>query len=108
MSLLSGLSNALTPGIKVDVADVPVGGGIVLDKGPYVVTQPTEGIFRAFRKNCTHQMRPVNEVTSEGIRCPAHGSVFALSDGEPLCGPATRPLKEAKVQVRDNRLVITG
>ena len=75
---------------------------------PYVVTQPTEGAFHAFRKNCTHQMRPVNEVTSEGIRCPAHGSVFALSDGHPLCGPAERPLKEAKVEVRGDRLVITG
>lgn len=67
MSFLESLSNALTPGTKVDIADVPVGGGIVLTNGPYVVTQPTEGAFHAFRKNCTHQMRPVNEVTSEGI-----------------------------------------
>ena len=108
MSFLESLSNALTPGTKVDIADVPVGGGIVLTNGPYVVTQPTEGAFHAFRKNCTHQMRPVNEVTSEGILWPAHGSVFAQSDGHPLCGPAERPLKEAKVEVRGDRLVITG
>ena len=75
------------PGTKVDIAEVPVGGGLILTNGPYVVTQPAAGVFHAFRKNCTHQMRPVNEVTSEGIHCPAHGSVFALSDGYPLCGP---------------------
>ena len=96
------------PGTKVDIAEVPVGGGLILTNGPYVVTQPAAGVFHAFRKNCTHQMRPVNEVTSEGIHCPAHGSVFALSDGYPLCGPADHPLKEVKVEVGGDRLVITG
>ena len=108
MSFLGTLSDALTPGTKVNVADVPVGGGLVLGDGPYVITQPTESDFHAFRKNCPHQMRQVDRVTSEGIHCPAHGSMFNLSDGQPLCGPAARPLQEARVQVKGDRLVITG
>jgi len=40
MSFLESLSNALTPGSKVDIADVPVGGGIVLANGPPGVTPP--------------------------------------------------------------------
>lgn len=108
MSFFTSFSAALTPGTKVDIAKVPVGSGLVMSNGPYVVTQPQSGEFHAFRKNCTHQMRPVDTVSEDGIRCPAHGSTFGVVDGHPLCGPAERALKQAKVQVKGDHLIITG
>ena len=36
-------------------ADVPVGGGRVFKDKKIVVTQPTEGDFKAFTAVCTHQ-----------------------------------------------------
>ena len=62
---------ALTP-----TADVPVGGGVILNG--IVVTQPTEGEFKAFTAICTHQGTQLDAVTPEGIRCPLHGSLFSI------------------------------
>lgn len=106
--MFENLRDALTPGIKVSLDEVPQGSGTVLPHAPYVVTQPSPGTFCAFRKQCPHAGRPVDAVTAEGISCPAHRSVFALDDGRPTTGPATRPLKQATVRVDGDRLIITG
>lgn len=50
--------------------------------------------FEALLLECTHQNNPVT-VTSTGLFCPTHGSVFDLS-GQVLQGPASRPLKAFK------------
>lgn len=100
--------DALIPGTKVDTADIPARGGVVLPNAPYVVTQPEPGVFCAFRKQCPHAGRPVDEVSRRGIRCPAHGSMFDLATGEPKNGPAEKPLRAAKVRVDGERIIITG
>ena len=82
-------------GATLDVADVPVGGGTIVDG--FVVTQPSEGTFAAFSYLCTHQGLPVQEVTDAAIVCGRHGSTFSLADGAVLTGPANRPLAEATV-----------
>ena len=43
-------------------SEVPVGGGVILDDADYVITQPTEGTYKAFSKICTHQNCPVASV----------------------------------------------
>lgn len=106
--MLNKLRDLAVPGTKVPVEAVRVGGGVVLDHGPYVVTQPRPGEFCAFRKLCPHAGRPVDAVSPAGIRCPAHGSLFRLDDGQPLTGPATTPLRRARVRLDGDRLVITG
>ncbi|MGP3948136.1 Rieske (2Fe-2S) protein [Streptomyces sp. 7N604] len=80
-------------------ADIPVGGGKVFKDQKVVVTQPTEGEFKAYAALCTHQGALLNEVTGGTINCPLHHSQFAIADGSVKKGPATQPLPGAKVTV---------
>ena len=88
------------------VADVPVGGGVVLAAQGIVVTPPTAGEFKAFSATCTHQGCTVNEVANGTINCPCHGSKFAVADGSPTAGPAKKPLLEKAVAVQGSSVVL--
>lgn len=84
-------------------SEVPVGGGVIL--GGVVVTQPSEGEFRAFSSTCTHQACTVSSVTDGRIGCGCHGSAFSVVDGSVENGPATTPLPEIPVDVQGDRIV---
>lgn len=88
-------------------ADVPVGGGTIYADQKIVVTQPTEGDFRAFTAVCTHQSCLVSKVTAESIDCTCHGSKFSVEDGSVLNGPATTGLTPVTVTV-DGDQITTG
>ena len=79
-------------------ADVPVGGGVILDKEKLVVTQPEAGTFKAFSSTCTHQGCTVTKVADGTIDCPCHGSTFSVEDGSVQGGPAPSPLPETAGQ----------
>ncbi len=79
--------------------DVPVGGCFVVAASKIVVTQATEGDFKAFSAICTHQGCPVESSTEGDIPCPCHGSTFSLEDGSPLSGPATAGLAPVEIAV---------
>ncbi|MDN4162161.1 Rieske (2Fe-2S) protein [Nocardioides abyssi] len=87
-------------------ADIEVGGGAIYPNEEVVVTQPTEGEFKAFSIRCTHQGCAVAEVSDEGIVCPCHNSVFSISDGSPQGGPATAPLEERPITVSGDQLTL--
>lgn len=76
--------------------EVPVGGGLIV--GSVVITQPTEGEFKAFSSTCTHQGCAVSSV-SDTINCNCHGSAFAITDGSVQGGPAGSPLPEVQITV---------
>ena len=86
-------------------ADVPVGGGVVLTDEKIVIAQPTEGDFKAFSAVCTHQGTTLDEVQSEGIHCPNHGSLFSVEDGSAVQGPATKALPEVKIKVDGDKIL---
>jgi nitrite reductase/ring-hydroxylating ferredoxin subunit len=69
-------------------ADIPVGGGTVFADEKVVVTQPTEGDFKAFSAVCTHQGCLVGQVADGTIQCPCHGSEFSIDDGSNVAGPS--------------------
>jgi Rieske Fe-S protein len=93
--------NGLTAVAGIPVADLPVGGGTVFADRDLVVTRPSETEVRAFSATCTHQGCAVGSVAGGEIVCPCHGSAFSVEDGRPLAGPATEPLAERNVTVRD-------
>ncbi|XRQ15692.1 Rieske (2Fe-2S) protein [Actinomadura welshii] len=88
-------------------ADIPVGGGKVYGDENVVVTQPSEGAFKAFTAVCPHQGCTVGTVRNGLIRCACHGSEFKIADGSVQKGPAEQPLKEYPVEVRNGGVVVT-
>lgn len=101
-----GASSA-APGPLVATGKVPVNGGVILDAKKIVVTQPTDGTFKAFTAVCTHQACLVGMVKDGVISCPCHGSAYSAADGSVQNGPATRPLKEIAVTVQGDEVVET-
>lgn len=91
----------------VAVADVPVGGGVVIAAEKIVVTQPAEGDVKAFGSTCTHQGCQVAEVADGEITCPCHGSRYSIEDGSVLGGPAPEPLPAVGVAVEGDQVVLT-
>ncbi|GAA2498793.1 Rieske (2Fe-2S) protein [Streptomyces thermolineatus] len=85
-------------------SDVPLGGGTVLPERKIVITQPEQDRFRAFSAICTHQGCLVSQVADGHIECGCHGSRFAIEDGAPAGGPATRPLAEERIVVRGDSI----
>lgn len=80
-------------------SDIPVGGGTVFKDRKIVVTQPTEGEFKAFSAVCTHAGCLVNTVANGTIDCPCHGSKYSITDAAVEAGPAPRPLPAEKITV---------
>ncbi len=101
-------ASASAAGSVVKKSDVPVGGGYIMPKGSYVVTQPKAGTYKAFSKICTHQSCPVSQITGGTINCTCHGSKFSIEDGSVKQGPATKPLPAAKVTESGDDLSVTA
>jgi Rieske Fe-S protein len=89
------------------VADVPVGGGVIIAAEQIVVTQPADGEFKAFGSTCTHQGCQVNEVADGQIKCPCHSSRYSIEDGSVQGGPAPEPLPEVGVAIEGDQVVLT-
>lgn len=100
-------SSAAAPaGPSVAKADVPEGGGVVLEDADFVVTQPSAGTFKAYNAICTHQGCKVSSVTDGKITCPCHGSAFSIEDGSVANPPANKPLAAATLTESGDTLVI--
>ncbi len=87
--------------------EVPVGGGKIFIAEKVVVTQPSEGEFKAFSAVCTHQGCVVSEVEGKDIVCGCHGSKFSIEDGSVLGGPATKALPEFKVSTKGTEIRVS-
>ncbi|WP_432078543.1 Rieske (2Fe-2S) protein [Streptomyces sp. YPW6] len=84
--------------------DIPVGGGTVFKERKIVVTQPTEGDFKAFSAVCTHASCLVSTVSDGTINCPCHGSRYSITDAAVEAGPAPRPLPAEQISVSDEAI----
>lgn len=98
-------SSAITEAI--DKASIPVGGGRIFSDAKVVVTQPSEGDFKAFSAVCTHQGCVVSKVEDNTIICGCHNSQFDASTGAVKDGPAPDPLPEKQVTVGADGITVT-
>lgn len=91
------------------VTDVPVGGAYkaTANRVTVMLTQPTEGVFKAFSSACTHQGCQLN-VQNKVMACPCHASQFNIEDGAVQGGPAPEPLPEYQVEVKDGRIIVSA
>ena len=94
-------------GSVVTKAEVPVGGGKIVKADKVVVTQPTDGQYKAFSAICTHQGCVVAEINGANIDCKCHGSQYSIADGSVVKGPAKKPLEELKVTVDGDDLKVS-
>lgn len=92
--------------VTLPAGDVPVGGATYVEDGNTVLTQPTEGEFRAFDATCPHQGCAVNQAVDGELQCPCHGSRFDLTSGAVLEGPAETGLTERDVSLDGDELVV--
>jgi cytochrome b6-f complex iron-sulfur subunit len=104
-----GTSPSASGTVLVSLADVPVDGAVSAqtDSGePILVTQPSAGDVKAFSAICTHKGCTVAPKGNQLV-CPCHGSVYDLSTGEVLAGPAPAPLATVDVKVKSGNVVTT-
>jgi Rieske Fe-S protein len=85
--------------------DVAVGGAVFIKSPSVVITQPTEGDFHAFDRTCTHQGCPVGDIVDGNIHCACHNSMFSMTDGSPVSGPAPSPLATVAITVKGGDIV---
>lgn len=70
-----------------------------------VVSRADDGSLKAFSTVCTHAGCPIRKLEGTKLVCPCHGSEFDARTGEVLHAPATVPLVELPVQVKQGRIV---
>ena len=85
-------------------ADVPVGGAKLYRDDKVLVSQPSQGTFKAFSAVCTHQGCVLDTVDGTTASCPCHGSKFNAETGAVVQGPATRPLPAVPVTESGGKL----
>jgi len=102
-----GGGSASASGSIGKTSEVPVGGAKIFKAEKVVVSQPSEGEFKAFSTVCTHQGCPITKMDGDEIECGCHGSRFAVADGSVANGPATKPLEELKATVKGDNLAVS-
>jgi nitrite reductase/ring-hydroxylating ferredoxin subunit len=95
-------------GKLVEVAnanDVPAGTAIVVDAlGVEIALVSSEGQFYALDNECSHAGGPLGEgelIDERSLECPLHGSVFDVTTGEVVKGPADAPVRTYPTLVED-------
>ena len=90
-------------------SDVPTEGMIRVSlEGMPVLLSRIRGVIHATSAVCTHRGAPLDEGqrTGDCIRCPWHGSLFALDGGGVIEGPATFPLPSFDARIVDESVEI--
>jgi nitrite reductase/ring-hydroxylating ferredoxin subunit len=81
---------------------------VVVDEEQVLLWRSGERIF-AILNGCTHQGSPLDRgVIKPGseptVTCPAHGSMFRMSDGRVMRPPAQMPVPVYEVRVTDGNV----
>ncbi|WP_190199891.1 Rieske 2Fe-2S domain-containing protein [Streptomyces djakartensis] len=79
-----------------------------VDDVPVLVVRESGGQIHALAERCSHLAGPLSEGTvADGcVQCPWHGSVFRLSDGWNVRGPATSPQPAFETRITDGHVEV--
>ncbi|WP_320781993.1 Rieske 2Fe-2S domain-containing protein [Streptomyces sp. CRN 30] len=79
-----------------------------VDDVPVLVVRETGGEVHALAERCSHLGGPLAEGTVDDgcVECPWHGSVFRLSDGWNVRGPATAPQPAFDTRIVDGHVEV--
>jgi Rieske Fe-S protein len=103
----SSKGNAAAKGKALgSAAKIPVGGGVVFSSQKIVVTQPQQGVYKAFSAVCSHAGCTVGDVSDGTINCPCHGSKFKVADGSVADGPAPTALEPKKIKIASGLITL--
>lgn len=100
--------------VLAEATDVEVGGALFLEpdevvgdpvNSGIVITQPSEGEFKAFGRECTHMQCAVSDLQDGRIHCFCHGSLYDAESGTNVGGPAPRPLTEVPITVKNGKIL---
>jgi chlorite dismutase/nitrite reductase/ring-hydroxylating ferredoxin subunit len=86
------------------VEDLTDGGSkVVYAGGEQIALFNVGGAIYAVANRCSHANGSLADgaVEATTVTCPDHGSQFDLATGQPLCGPASRPVSSFDVRVED-------
>jgi chlorite dismutase len=89
--------------------DVPEGGSkVVYVEGVQIALFNSGGKIYAVTNRCSHANGPLADGKVEGatVTCPYHGTQFDLRSGEPLCGPALRPIARYDVKIHGGQIYV--
>ena len=89
-------------------SEIPVGGAKIYTAEKVLVSQPSQGEFKAFSTICTHEQCAITQLKGEEIECGCHQSRFKVADGSVAKGPANKPLSELKVTVSGDSLSVSS
>ncbi|MFG2678047.1 Rieske (2Fe-2S) protein [Streptomyces sp. NPDC048392] len=85
--------------------EVAKGAATLFPDGNVVVSRAENGSLKAFSTVCTHAGCPIEKLEGAKLVCPCHGSEFDARTGEVLHAPATAPLIELPVEVKQGRII---
>jgi nitrite reductase/ring-hydroxylating ferredoxin subunit len=77
--------------------------------GAEIAVSRVEGTFYAFSDICTHRQCNLSlggEIEGITITCECHGSMFDMTTGQVLEGPATEPIATFPVREENGELLI--
>jgi chlorite dismutase len=90
-------------------ADLTEGSAkVVYAGGEQIALFNTGGAIYAVANRCTHANGSLAEGVIEAttVTCSYHGSRFDVTTGEPLCGPASRPLSRFEVRIEGGQVYL--
>ncbi|MFI9649726.1 Rieske 2Fe-2S domain-containing protein [Streptomyces sp. NPDC052040] len=85
--------------------EVPEGGAKLYRDQNVVVSRAADGSLKAYSTICTHAGCAINKLAGTTLICPCHGSRFDARDGKVVQEPATEPLHELSVEVKNGTIV---
>lgn len=91
------------------LADVPPGHVTTADADGHRVALVNDGgVIHAFDNDCSHAGGPLGEGRAAGclVACPWHGAVFDARTGEPVRGPARKPVTTYPVTIADGTVYV--